>query len=456
MARFVSRFVVAVCALGVLGGMAWWGIEKWRDRQQHDVEAGAAAVSQMGGTAPVRLSAQARENLNLVAKPVQPGTYWRTVEFPGVIVDRPGITDRGVVAPITGVVTQIHAFPGDAIEPGAPLFTLRLTSEPLYNSQLELYKSLQDVQIAQRELDRISSAAATGAIPRARVIEVENQIQRANAMIDSYRQDLRARGLTPEQVASAEAGHYVTETVVPAPAISLQPAGTPGAAPFSFEVQSLAVELGRQVAAGEVVCHLADYRSLLIEGRGFKDDMPLVQTAVRNAWDAQVEFELPAAADWPPLPERLPIHHMANTLDPETRAFSFFIELDNQSQPYERDGATRLLWRFRPGQHLRLRVPVEKLDNVFVVPQQAIVWEGPEAFVFRQNGEFFDRKPVHVLCEDRTCGVIANDGSIKPGFYIAQGAAASLNRVMKSQSQQASGAPPGMHVHPDGTTHATH
>jgi len=404
----------------------------------------------------VRLSPQARANLNLVVKPVQPTTYWRTVEYPGVIVDRPGITDLGVVAPITGVVTQIHAFPGDAIEPDGPLFTLRLTSEPLYNSQLELYKAIQDAEIAKRELDRISGAATTGAIPRARVIEVENQIQRARATIESYRQDLRARGLTSDQVASAERGRYITETVVPAPAAALQADDSSGVAPFSFEVQSLAIELGQQVSAGEVVCHLADYRSLLIEGRGFKDDMPLVQAAVKNGWDVQVEFELPATGDWPPLPERLPIHHLANTVDPDTRTFSFYIELENQSQTYERDGATRMLWRFRPGQHLRLRVPVEKMDNVFVLPQQAIVWEGPEAFVFRQNGEFFDRKPVHVLCEDRTCGVVANDGSIKPGFYIAQGAAASLNRVMNSQSQQASGVPPGMHVHPDGTMHATH
>lgn len=456
MVRFVSRFVVAACALGVLVGIGWWGLETWRHRHPPGAPEGAAAASSARGGSPLRLSAQARANLNLVAKPVQPGTYWRTVEFPGVIVDRPGITDRGVVAPITGVVTQIHAFPGDAIEPGAPLFTLKLTSEPLYNSQLELYKALQDLQIAERELDRIAEAATTGAIPRARVIEVENQIQRATAMIDSYRQDLHARGLTRDQVASAEDGRYVTETIVPAPAVSPGSAASPDGAPFSFEVQSLAVDLGQQVAAGEVVCHLADYRSLLVEGRGFKDDMPLIQAAVKNAWDAQLEFELPASGDWPPLPDRVPIHHMANTLDPETRAFSFYIELENQSQPYQRDGATRLLWRLRPGQHLRLRVPTEKLENVFVVPQQAIVWEGPEAFVFRQNGEFFDRKPVHVVCEDRTCGVIANDGSIKPGFYIAQGAAASLNRVMKSQSQQASGAPPGMHVHPDGTMHATH
>jgi cobalt-zinc-cadmium efflux system membrane fusion protein len=455
MARILGWPIVALCAIGIVAWVGWWGAGEWKKRQQPDA-ASAPTMAAVRRDTPVRLSPQARANLNLVVKPVQPGTYWRTVEYPGVIVDRPGITDLGVVAPITGVVTQIHAFPGDAIAPGAPLFTLRLTSEPLYNSQLELYKALQEAEIAQRELDRISGAVTTGAIPRARVIEVENELQRATTTIESYRQDLRARGLTSDQVASAESGRYITETVVPAPAASPQASDPPGDPPFSYEVQSLAIELGQQVSAGEVVCHLADYRSLLIEARGFKDDMPLVQAAVKNGWDAQVEFELPASGDWPPLPERLSIHHLANTVDPETRTFSFFIELQNQSQPYERDGTTRLLWRFRPGQHLRLRVPVEKMDNVFVLPQQAIVWEGPEAFVFRQNGEFFDRKPVHVLCEDRTCGVVANDGSIKSGFYIAQGAAASLNRVMKSQSQKVSGAPPGMHVHPDGTMHEAH
>lgn len=455
MARFFGGLIVALCALGVIASAAWWGFGQWR-KQEQSPSPDRTAVAAVRRETPVRLSPQARANLNLVAKPVQPGTYWRTVEYPGVIVDCPGITDLGVVAPITGVVTQIHAFPGDAVALGAPLFTLRLTSEPLYNSQLELYKALQEADIAQRDLDRISSAATTGAIPRARLIEVENELQRATTTIESYRQDLKARGLTPDQIASAETGRYITETVVPAPAASPRTAGAPGDPPFSFEVQSLAIELGQQVSAGELVCHLADYRSLLIEGRGFKDDMPLVQAAVKNGWDVQVEFELPTTGDWPPLPQRLPIHHMANTVDAETRTFSFYIELENQSQHYQRDGITRQLWRFRPGQHLRLRVPVEKMDNVFVLPQQAIVWEGPEAFVFRQNGEFFDRKPVHVLCEDRTCGVVANDGSIKPGFYIAQGAAASLNRVMKSQSQQASGAPPGMHVHPDGTMHEAH
>ncbi|MEZ6076114.1 MAG: hypothetical protein R3C56_10725 [Pirellulaceae bacterium] len=74
--------------------------------------------------------------------------------------------------------------------------------------------------------------------------------------------------------------------------------------------------------------------------------------------------------------------------------------------------------------------------------------------MFRQNGDLFKQLPVHVLHEDRRSVVIANDGVVTSGAYLAQGSAASLNRVLKSQS--ASGQQPGVHVHADGTVHAAH
>jgi cobalt-zinc-cadmium efflux system membrane fusion protein len=97
---------------------------------------------------------------------------------------------------------------------------------------------------------------------------------------------------------------------------------------------------------------------------------------------------------------------------------------------------------------------VEEFNEVFVLPQAAIVREGPEAFVFRQNGDLFSRIPVHVLHEDSSRVVVANDGKLRKGFYLAQNAAASLNRVLKAQL--ASGQPMNMHVHADGTVHAAH
>ena len=94
------------------------------------------------------------------------------------------------------------------------------------------------------------------------------------------------------------------------------------------------------------------------------------------------------------------------------------------------------------------------LHDVLVLPASAVVREGPEAYVFQQNGDLFNRIPVQVLHEARLNIVLANDGSVLPGFYLAQSSAASLNRVLKAQA--ASGMRADVHVHADGTVHASH
>ena len=137
-----------------------------------------------------------------------------------------------------------------------------------------------------------------------------------------------------------------------------------------------------------------------------------------------------------------------------SRTFDFFIPLANQSRSYEKEGRTFVVWRFRPGQRVRLHVPVEEFKDAIVLPVAALVREGPEAYVFRQNGDLFDRRPVRVLHEDRLSIVLANDGSVSPGWFLAQSGAASLNRVLKAQA--ASGVPAGVHVHADGTVHGAH
>jgi membrane fusion protein, heavy metal efflux system len=462
--HIVRYFVVSLVLCAAIAAVGWWVGHEWAQGQESAAAKTAPTGKTLAATSlPVRLSPQARANLNLNTKPLKPKAYWRTIEFPGVIVDRPGLTDRGVVAPVTGVVAKVHAFPGDAVDPLAPLFTLRLQSDSLYNSQLELFKAAKDMELARNKLQRLAPIARDGVVAGARVIEIEDQIERYAATIQAYRQDLKARGLLDEQIEAAQEGMFVTEIIVRAPAVDeQQPAevmlssieSNGETVPFTFEVHSLSVELGAQVSAGQVLCHLADHRALLIEARGFKNDMPYVQEAVKNGWEVEVELANPDQSDWPSLPKKFPIDHVANVIDPESRTFAFYVPLDNQWQSYARDGKTRLLWRFRPGGQLRIQVPVEKFDNVFVVPQAAIVREGPEAFVFRQNGEFFDRRPVEILYEDRLNAIIAADKSVRSGFYIAQNGAASLNRIMKSQA--ASGVPAGVHVHPDGTVHAAH
>ena len=128
----------------------------------------------------------------------------------------------------------------------------------------------------------------------------------------------------------------------------------------------------------------------------------------------------------------------------------FLMPLDNQSRSVPRPGGPLVLWRFRPGQRVRLTVRTEALPDVFVLPADAVAREGAEAYVFRQNGDAFARKPVRVVYQARASVVVANDGSVPPGVYVAQAGAAQLNRMVKTQGGTA---PAGTHVHADGSVH---
>lgn len=461
--RILSALVViaAMAISGVVGYRQW---QAWRTAPVADADE-ELAIPIADGSVPVRLTPQARKNLRLVSRPAVLTTYWRKIEVPGFVTDRPGVSDRGVVAPVAGVIVKIHAQPGQTVAPSTPLFTIRLISDELHAAQRELFKASQEIEISRQRRERLAGLAQEGGISKARMIEIDNDIRRLEATVTSYEQDLQTRGLSPEQITAAARGEFLKEIVVRVPAEREMPEATPivqtaatdssaEQREFRFEFQELRVELGQQVEAGTVLCSLADHRQLLIEGRGFKDDLPLIQRAAERGAPVEVDFEEREADGWPDPTQELHIQHVANTIDPDSRTFSFFIPVRNQWKGYTRDGQARLLWQFRPGDRVRIRVAVEELSDVFVLPQEAVVREGPEAYVFRQNGDLFDRRPVHVLAEDRTHVVIANDGSLRPRSYLAQNAAASLNRVLKAQA--ASGQPTNVHVHADGTVHAAH
>ncbi|MCA9212460.1 MAG: HlyD family efflux transporter periplasmic adaptor subunit [Planctomycetales bacterium] len=456
--------VVVVAALGVA---AFFTRDQWATIFSSPEAEARGEVTSPPVEVPkvLKLSPQARKNLQLVSKPARPQTYWRTIQVPGSVVDRPGQSDRGVTSPAVGVVSEVHAFPGDTVRPGERLFTLRLFSEYLQSTQKDLFSSTKEAQIAREQLSRLQPLADKGGISGSRIIDLENQLRRQEAVIQAHRQDLLTRGLNPQQVDQVANGQFVSTVDVVAPPrvknheklvtirqASFQQGNDDDA--FAFEVQELNAELGQQVQAGQLLITLANHSSLYLEGHAFKREAPYLEKAAQNGWKITVEFAEDDPQHWPELEQSFEIRYLSNSIDEQSRTFDFFIPLSNQSRSYEKSGESFVVWRFRPGQRVRLHVPVEELTNVLVLPSAAIVREGPEAYVFQQNGDLFNRIPVQVLHEDRVSTVIANDGSVTPGLYLAQGAAASLNRVLKAQA--ASGMRADVHVHADGTVHASH
>lgn len=469
--KLLKALIGPAIVVGVVAAM-WFFRDRLFAISEPSTETTANATDKSAEKQTVlEISSQARKNLGLVSKPAKPQEYWRSVLIPGEIADRPGLSDRGVTSPAVGIVTAIHAFPGDTMRPGESLFTLRLFSEYLQATQTQLFKARQETAIIQAEIDRLSSAVSSGAVSKSKMIALRSDISRQNTLIQSARQELLTRGLRPGQVAQIEGGTFVSTVEVVAPPVMpnqvssnlsmpspvrqaslLTDASSTGG--IAYEVQELSVELGQQVQAGQLLAKLSNHQSLYVIGHAFKREAPFLEQAAQERRPIDIEFAEDTEGRWPESEQKFEIRHLSNSIDTESRTFDFFIPLANQSRAYEKQGKAFLVWRFRPGQRTRLHVPVEKYENVFVVPAAAVVREGPEAYVFRQNGDLFKQLPVHVLHEDRQSVVIANDGGITPGTYLAQSAAASLNRVLKAQT--ASGEQPGLHVHPDGTVHAAH
>ena len=205
---------------------------------------------------------QAQKNLGLTAKPLQSTTFWKTITVPGMIVDRPGVSDREVVAPAAGTVSQLFHVPGDTVSPGDKLFTLKLASESLQLTQSELYKTTKSIQLAQTHRDRLADAG--DAIAKARVVEVDNEISRLQVAAQAYRQELTNRGLSAGDINGIADGRLLSQITLFAPQqpsdsnSSDAPPASAGAQPLAYEMQELKVALGEQVQAGQTLCHLIE------------------------------------------------------------------------------------------------------------------------------------------------------------------------------------------------------
>jgi multidrug efflux pump subunit AcrA (membrane-fusion protein) len=444
--RTLARGALTVAALGGLAAGAYFTRDRWvpvvfpsgapapAGGHDHDHDHGHGPHDH--GAEPtdrVKLSPQAQENLGLDVDQLVPQDYWRTILIPGSVVDRPGESDRTVTAKVAGVVADVRARPGDTVKGGEPLFTLQLASEFLQAAQADVAKTAREIEFATARRDRIAGLVKQGTQPEAVLIEEDNQVKRLTTQLRAQRRQLQVFGLTPEQVTRAEKGDALTELTVAVPA---RAAG----GPELFEVQELKVSLGDQVQAGQALVTLANHQKLMVEGRAFKSEAGALALAAQKKVPIAVEFADEVPGEWPTLGP-LTVRHLSNQVDPATRTFGFYLELENQPRTFERDGRAHFVWRFRPGQRARLRVPVERFARPaeggtevlpFVVPLGAVVREGPEAFVFVQNGDVFVRKPVRVLYEDRAHVVLANDGSVTEADFVVRNQAAALNRALKA------------------------
>lgn len=393
------------------------------DDQDHAGHAADASIS---------LSAGALRNVGFQPVRIALTRFVKTATMPAMVVERPGRSQIQITAPLTGVVVKIVPTQGAAVEPGAPLFEVRLTYEELVTAQSNLIRTAESLEVVNREIARLQSLGE-GVIAGKRILEQEYERQKLEASLRAERQALLLHGLSERDVASILREHKLFQVItVSAPPPTHEDESCH--VDHVYHVRDLPVTVGQQVEAGQVLCVLADHCELYLEGRAFEDDAPRLRAAARAGWDVTATLMVGERAT--DQIGGLKVLYLADNVDPQSRAFRFYLRLPNQIALDQTDpsGVRFLDWRFKPGQRMELQVPVEEWDNRIVLPVEAAVDEGPETYLYRQNGGQFDRVPVHVEYRGQRSIVVANDGAVFPGDIVAARGAYQMHLALKNKS----------------------
>ena len=271
-------------------------------------------------------------------------------------------------------------------------------------------------------------------IPGKRIIEKEYERDKVRAALAATRQSLLLHGMSEQQIGEMESTRNVLReiTVVAPPyAKNHEHEGIE----HQYQMQSIDVNRGESVSVGQLLGVLADHCLLYVEGNAFEDDAErLIQAADIGA---SIRVAPASGSDTSDEVLDLQVQSVANEIDRQSRALKFYLLLPNQlTGKNEKDASDEkfISWKFRPGQRMEAKIPTTQvMKNKIVLPPDSVVIEGPNAFVFEQNGDNFDRIDVQVLYRDKDTVVLENDGQLVFSS-IAMNGAYQMHLALKNQS----------------------
>lgn len=454
--RQIYSALVAAAIVVLLSGALWATHDQWMPKAKalfakkaaagHSHEHGEHEHGEEGGehaghshehgghveANSITLSDKALKNIGFKPITVGLGEFERTVSVPAVIAEQPGRTQINVSSPLTGTVSEISIIPGEALEPGSPMFNIRLTHEEIVTAQRDFLLTSENLDVVNREIARLQSVG-DGVVPGKRILEQQYEKQKLEAALLAGKQALLLHGLSEEQIANIRKSKELVQSMtIRAPAHSNE--GRASKDSHLYHVQQLSVATGQQVQAGQLLCVLADHCELLIEGRAFEDDVGVLRQAARDGWN--VTGTLLVGDGHTEKIEGLKVLYLADQVDRESRAFHFYLLLPNKVVRDQKgsSGHRFIEWHFKPGQRMELRVPFDKWKDRIVLPVDAVIDEGAENYVYRRNGDHFDRVPVHEEYRDRDSVVVANDGALFPGDVVAGAGAYQIHLALKNKS----------------------
>lgn len=197
----------------------------------------------------VAINAGQRASLGIVTAPLSAGAGAAAVGLPATVRVPPD-RERVVAAPVAGMVSRVLVALGDSVKAGQPLVALR--SEELAAAQRDTAAAAVQARLAEESAKRDEALFAEGIVAESRVQATRGALTQARAHLAERRASLRLMGFSPAEVAAAETGEGLGDSV------NL-------AAPIAGTVLEVPAVTGGRVEAAAPLVRIASLGTLWLE-----------------------------------------------------------------------------------------------------------------------------------------------------------------------------------------------
>jgi len=198
-----------------------------------------------------------------------------------------------------------------------------------------------------------------------------------------------------------------------------------------WDVQEIHVKPAQKVAAGAPLITLANSAEMLLKTEPVGGETTAVLKAIQEGSGIEA---VPLVTGAGPKLTGLKVLYASSGEHSGTVAY---VRVKNEALKTADEGGRGKYrtWQLRAGQRYMLRLPTEKLEDVYVLPSGAVTDDATDRVVFIQDGNSFKTAKVVVLHQDDEVAVIsARDSELFPGDSVVQNNAFALGLALKSGS----------------------
>lgn len=321
-----------VRSLTVAGGLILLGVGGWLFWPASWTERQGASAPQATAAAPAQRGAE--RAIQVVTAPVRRGEVQQSYQAIGSANSSEAIT---ITTKVTGIIKSINFVEGQFVEKGHVLVELD-------NRELKatLAASVADAHTARQNYERAAQLLSSGSAAKARVEDLQMALQAAEARAEAARARL------------------ADFTIM---------------APFGGRLGLRRISAGALVSQGTMITTLDDIGVV-------KLDFSMPETLI-----ARVKPGAKVAARADALPGRDfegIIRTVDSRVDPATRAVEVRAEVPNPEKVLQ------------PGMLLAVQVILERREGALLIPEEALVPEGTQQFVYVIDNGRAAKKPITI------------------------------------------------------------